>query len=52
MDPEQALKDARRLADAGYVEAALERYQALDEWVSRGGVLPIEWVKIFRSNTI
>jgi hypothetical protein len=48
MDPEQTLKDARALAEAGEVDDALELYRALDEWVTRGGFLPAEWSAVSR----
>lgn len=47
MDPTQTLSDIRELAahdDPGDVaEALVERVEALDQWMSRGGFPPEQW---------
>ena len=56
MDPNQALEGAREAYAAAleaeknadsdlidFLQSAVESYQALDEWPSRGGFLPTAW---------
>ncbi len=50
MDPNEALAQLRRYADAAvddapedWLDMAPELFQALDDWLSRGGFLPADW---------
>lgn len=56
MDPNAALQRLRRAVDgvetvaagseenwSGELLAVLEHFEALDEWLSRGGFLPDDW---------
>lgn len=52
MDPNEVLKTLRELStealnsgDSSLAFAALERFENLDEWISRGGFLPDSWQK-------
>jgi hypothetical protein len=59
MDPDQTLRElralvARILCDADVAEGSVnlddavtlaERFQNLDQWISRGGFLPDQWAK-------
>lgn len=58
MDPNEALEAARAQAsvivarhdageevETGHVEKLVENFQALDEWLSKGGFLPYAWSK-------
>lgn len=55
MDPNETLRIARERAHDAYSKAtgqeqalrdAVEHYEALDEWLSSGGFLPIAWSKV------
>lgn len=50
MDPEATLSNMRGLADvitshgdSAYAEELAEAFQALDDWLSKGGFLPVAW---------
>lgn len=54
MDPNETLKNIRELAEAIFEDESQESkgdkaeeladyFQALDEWISNGGCLPLEW---------
>ena len=43
MDPNETLAIIRNSFAATDYEAAEEAFEALDEWLSRGGFLPKEW---------
>lgn len=51
MDPNDTLNHLREVvkwwnegdADASDLERAVESFEALDEWISRGGFLPDAW---------
>lgn len=50
MDPNAALAEIRELVkrenddqDGSWAIAAVERFEALDEWITNGGFLPADW---------
>jgi len=46
MDPNATLTELRELLADGTpegAEMALERFEALDEWLSKGGYKPADW---------
>lgn len=43
MDPNGALAEIRELIHADEPNAAMIRFEVLDEWLSKGGFLPREW---------
>jgi hypothetical protein len=51
VEPTAALAELRNLVtdlrrdgfDLDLAELALERWDALDQWLSTGGVLPVQW---------
>src|ERR1700751_2999954 len=45
MDPNETLKALRYLMQGNFVESQTrELFEALDEWLSKGGFLPSDWV--------
>lgn len=46
-DPNEALRELRHLIEINgeedYSEEIAEKFQALDEWLSKGGFLPEDW---------
>lgn len=43
MDPNDALKNLRAALAAGNIEEAKDFFEALDEWLSKGGFFPSDW---------
>lgn len=50
MDPNAALAEIRELVkrenddqDGSWAIAAVERFEALDKWITDGGFLPADW---------
>ncbi len=43
MDPNEALRKAREAFENDDYETAAEYYNALDDWLDRGGFLPTRW---------
>lgn len=50
MDPNATLAEIRELIetentlkDGQYTDDIIERFEALDEWLSKGGFLPADW---------
>lgn len=48
MDPNETLAELRKLAarlldTGGWPDDMAEKFQALDEWLSKGGFLPTDW---------
>lgn len=43
MDPDAALAEIRQEIAAGEPNAAMNRFEVLDDWLSRGGFLPMAW---------
>jgi hypothetical protein len=43
MDPNAALRELREAIHQDDTHTAAERFEALDEWLSRGGYLPERW---------
>lgn len=43
MDPNDALKNLKQALADGDLEAAKDYFEALDEWLSKGGFFPAAW---------
>ena len=43
MDPNATLSDIRKLIRNSWPELAAEKFDALDNWLSNGGMLPDAW---------
>ena len=64
MDPDETLKCAREAleilnCDLSFEPARLDAsddlvaaFEALDEWLSKGGFLPADWAKVSRSSAV
>jgi hypothetical protein len=51
MDPDQLLESIReQFGESGDMEMLSELFEAMDEWLKRGGFLPKDWAKV-RSQT-
>lgn len=43
MDPDQALKDLREMIRDTEDLDLIEQFEALDDWLAKGGFLPADW---------
>jgi hypothetical protein len=42
MDPNTTLEELRELIANGFYDLDVDRFEALDQWLSRGGFLPAD----------